>query len=94
MTSRDFAFWLQGYLELTPGDPTAPMSGAQVDKVRRHLALVFIHEIDPGMKTVNQRIEDLKQKIHDGAMGLPVPVFPPHPPSCGDPFPGGPLMRC
>lgn len=46
MTARDFAFWLQGFLELRgPG----PMTAEQVDAVSKHLALVFIHEIDPSM---------------------------------------------
>ena len=44
MTSRDFAYWMQGFLELAP---PGPMSAEQVDTVRKHLALVFIHEIDP-----------------------------------------------
>jgi hypothetical protein len=44
MTSRDFAYWLQGFLELRgPG----PMTAEQVACVERHLAMVFIHEIDP-----------------------------------------------
>ena len=47
MTSRDFAFWLQGYLEIA-GDGVA-MTPAQVDVVRKHLAMVFVHEIDPSM---------------------------------------------
>lgn len=46
MTSRDFRFWLQGFFELT--DETG-MSAQQSDMVKRHLALVFTHEIDPSM---------------------------------------------
>jgi hypothetical protein len=45
MTSRDFAYWLQGYFELRPSD--GPLTGEQADLIRRHLALVFAHEIDP-----------------------------------------------
>ncbi len=44
MTSRDFCYWLQGYFEMT--DPTG-LTLAQTDVVRKHLALVFKHEIDP-----------------------------------------------
>lgn len=44
MTSRDFCFWLQGYLELS--GPVA-LSKEQTECIRRHLALVFKHEIDP-----------------------------------------------
>ena len=46
MTSRDFVYWLQGYIEI---QGTGPMSEAQVKKVAAHLASVFVHEIDPAM---------------------------------------------
>ncbi len=46
MTSRDFCFWLQGMFEL--GQPTA-LNEATTAAIRKHLALVFIHEIDPSM---------------------------------------------
>jgi hypothetical protein len=46
LTSRDFAFWLQGLFEL--GAPKA-LDERQTDLVKRHLAMVFIHEIDPSM---------------------------------------------
>ena len=47
MTSRDFCFWLQGYFEIGAGDMGNPLNGQQVDAIRRHLALVFKHEIAP-----------------------------------------------
>lgn len=47
MTSRDFCFWLQGYLEIA--GEAAPMTPEQLTCVRKHLALVFKHEIDPSM---------------------------------------------
>ena len=88
MTSRDFAFWLQGYLELSDGGRKSPLSGAQVETVARHLALVFIHEIDPSLKAANARLEEMKQKIHDGALdGLNPIVWDP-----SSPF--GPQIRC
>jgi hypothetical protein len=46
MTSRDFCFWLQGYFELTKDEG---LTNEQVELVRRHLDLVFKHEIDPSM---------------------------------------------
>jgi hypothetical protein len=60
MTSRDFCFWLQGFLELgaaeTPGVNTmAGLNGFQVECVKRHLALVFKHEIDPSMGPPKQQ---------------------------------------
>jgi hypothetical protein len=44
MTSRDFCYWLQGLFEL--GEPQS-LDAKQTELVRRHLAMVFIHEIDP-----------------------------------------------
>lgn len=45
MTSRDFIYWLQGYLEI--GDPKQGIQQFQVDIIKNHLNMVFIHEIDP-----------------------------------------------
>jgi hypothetical protein len=48
MTSREFCYWLQGYFELTdPSRNGYAMSVEQVDAIKKHLALVFVHEIDP-----------------------------------------------
>jgi len=44
MTSRDFCFWLQGLLEL--GEVTE-LTPKQVEILKNHLSLVFVHEIDP-----------------------------------------------
>ncbi len=46
MTSRDFCFWLQGMFEL--GQPTA-LNESTTAAIKAHLALVFVHEIDPSM---------------------------------------------
>ena len=45
MTSRDFAFWLQGLMEVA--NPTT-LNEQQVAVIKQHLALVFAH--DPQMK--------------------------------------------
>jgi hypothetical protein len=49
MTSREFCYWLQGFFELTgePGRMAKGLTDDQTEQVRRHLALVFKHEIDP-----------------------------------------------
>jgi hypothetical protein len=77
MKATDFAFWLQGYFELA-GDG-ATLSAEQVECVKKHLALVFYHDIDPaqGGNAAEQ------QSIHDhGKPGIKPP-------------PGsGILMRC
>lgn len=44
MMCRDFVYWLQGALEVS--DPKG-LTSEQLDVVKRHLALVFVHEIDP-----------------------------------------------
>lgn len=43
MTSVNFAYWLQGFIELHGSPPSAE----QWETIKRHLALVFQHEIDP-----------------------------------------------
>lgn len=55
MTARDFCYWLQGYFEVLHAGKFPPeaaaalkgLSGEQADVIRRHLALVFAHDIDP-----------------------------------------------
>lgn len=44
MTSRDFCYWLQGFFEIS--GPTE-VTQDQVQIIKRHLNLVFKHEIDP-----------------------------------------------
>jgi hypothetical protein len=46
MTSRDFVYWMQGLFEL---DAPKALDERQTDLIKRHLAMVFIHEIDPSM---------------------------------------------
>lgn len=65
MTSRDFCYWLQGFLEITYASEAYPTSVGedlcgilkpvkilvlgeqQVECIKKHLSLVFKHEIDP-----------------------------------------------
>ncbi len=46
MTSRDFAYWLQGYFEIS--NPKT-ISEQETEMIKKHLNLVFKHEIDPSM---------------------------------------------
>lgn len=69
MTSRDFCYWLQGYLEVSAvggNDPakkvTAPLNPMQVEMIQKHLNLVFTHEIDPSYGDK----QDLLNQIHSG----------------------------
>ena len=52
MKSRDFCYWLQGFCEIAEGRALGAtfrvsLDESQCDMVKRHLALVFQHEIDP-----------------------------------------------
>lgn len=46
MTSRDFAYWLQGFFEVSNAET---ITKEQTEVIKRHLNLVFKHEIDPSM---------------------------------------------
>lgn len=62
MTSRDFVYWLQGFFEIYEELPS--LTPMQVACIRKHLALVFKHEIDPSYGGP-QHQEELN-KIHGG----------------------------
>lgn len=46
MKSESFCYWLQGFFELQ--NPTT-LTPEQVECIKRHLNMVFVHEIDPAM---------------------------------------------
>jgi hypothetical protein len=68
MQSRDFCFWLQGFFEL--GDDSGALTAEQAATIKRHLDLVFAHEIAPSLR-------------ERPAPPVPGPVVPPepHPPA-------------
>jgi hypothetical protein len=53
MTSRDFCYWLQGYFEIAGED--IYLEQEQVACIKRHLNMVFIHEIDPSFPAKQQK---------------------------------------
>jgi hypothetical protein len=59
MTSRDFCFWLQGHFEISDAKT---LGKKETEMVKRHLALVFKHEIDPLMPDKTGEL----QATHDG----------------------------
>jgi hypothetical protein len=71
MTSRDFAFWLQGFLEVTDAK-TIGVNETEI--IKRHLNLVFKHEIDPSYTDDPKKQDELNQ-IHSGAQGSDKPVM-------------------
>jgi hypothetical protein len=65
MTPINFAYWLQGFFEISDSNELTP---EQVKMIRAHLNLVFFHAIDPETLKDKSDVEKLKyQKIHDGA---------------------------
>jgi hypothetical protein len=81
MTSRDFCFWLQGMFELTsPG----MINIEQTKIIKKHLDMVFLHEIDPSMGGIaHQQKLDVTHKpvVPDFPLGFPQ-------------GPGEPVARC
>ena len=62
MTSRDFVFWLQGLFELAEPDN---LNEKQTELIRKHLNLVFFHEIDPSYTDDNVK-QSIMNEIHSG----------------------------
>ena len=67
MTSRDFCYWLIGFFELS--DANTPLTEKQVQTIKNHLKLVFLHEIDPSYSD-DPTVQKIFQNIHDGKKPL------------------------
>lgn len=63
MTSREFCYWLQGYFELR-GENAGSIGSHQAEVIKKHLALVFKHEIDPSMGP--PAVQAVLNDIHGG----------------------------
>ncbi len=95
MTSREFCYWLQGFFEIRDAGPQPPeplggpqpMTAAQAETVRRHLALVFKHEIDPSQG--DEKTQAALNAIHN-----PNTQNAHLNPGFNSSGIGGPLMRC
>lgn len=61
MTSRDFAFWLQGFFEISD---SKEIKEPQVEIIKNHLNLVFYHEIDPSYSD-KPDVQEAMNKIHN-----------------------------
>lgn len=59
MQPRDFCYWLQGFFEISDAKALSP---SQVEIVKNHLDLVFVHAID--QQYGDNR--DAMKRIHDG----------------------------
>lgn len=91
MTSVQFVFWLQGFFEL--GDTSAGLTAKQTECIKKHLALVFIHEIDPSAgdaaHQANLNETHAPPKPAHTPVGIPGQVKP-----LGGPGPDGTVYRC
>lgn len=85
MTSRDFCYWLQGVFEVA--DPTT-LNERATAQIKAHLAMVFVHEIDPSMG--DDEHQKLLNEVHES--GTPEHSKPP-PPQYGYTS-GKPTTRC
>ena len=63
MTSRDFCYWLQGYFEIV-GVANMPISATSTEVIKKHLAMVFIHEIDPSIDGGDQNKKKKLDNVH------------------------------
>jgi hypothetical protein len=67
MKSVEFCYWLQGLFEL--GNP-ATLDVTQTELVKRHLAMVFKHEIDPSYGKAEAQAA--LSALHQGSKPVPV----------------------
>ena len=67
MRSDQFVYWLQGYFELQGTNQV--LTPEQVQIIKNHLKLVFLHEIDPSYSD-NKVVQQIFQNIHDGKQPL------------------------
>lgn len=58
MKATEFCYWLQGMFEI---NPTKSLTEVQTDIVKRHLQMVFFHDID---KSYPQEQQGILQQLH------------------------------
>ena len=85
MKATEFCYWLQGYFELT--GHVGALHADQVETIKRHLALVFAHDIDPSAGSPEHQAT--LNAIH-GPGGAPGGGGPVRPGAIGGP----PVVRC
>lgn len=62
MKSTEFCYWLQGFFELSDSKELTPK---QVECIKNHLNLVFVHEIDPSYSK-DEKVQNILHNIHNG----------------------------
>jgi len=73
MKSRDFCYWLQGFFEIVEADHDGKvlLTEKRTDTIKKHLSMVFKHEIDPSMGN-NDHQEELTI-IHEDGGSMTIP---------------------
>lgn len=78
MRAENFIFWLQGQIELNEaGGKSLALDEAQMQCVKKHLALVFIHEIDPATGDNQDKLNE----VHGHKINQYVPASLEHKPN-------------
>lgn len=67
LNSRDLCYWLMGFFEIADVENMG-LTSKQVDIIKRHLALVFKHEIDPSFGD-EKHLQEL-DKVHQGTISI------------------------
>ena len=73
MKAVEFCYWLQGYFEINEkkAGRDATLTEFQVETIKKHLAMVFKHEIDPSYPVEQQKtLNNLHGKRPDMGDGL------------------------
>jgi hypothetical protein len=60
MKATEFCYWMQGFFELNE-TKIGPLTEKQVEVIKNHLNMVFIHDIDPSYPNKNEL-----NKAHEG----------------------------
>lgn len=77
MKSVEFCYWLQGLFEVAEPET---LNAKQTDLIKRHLNMVFVHEIDD---TYPAEQQGALNDAHAGVATKPA-----------EPAPSKPIMRC
>lgn len=66
MKATEFCYWLQGMFELNPAQE---LTAEQTDLIKRHLQMVFLHDIDKSYPADQQKtLYDLHGQKPDGVL--------------------------
>jgi len=79
MKAAEFCYWMQSLFEVAD---LKTFNEKQTEQIRNHLALVFVHELDPKESSEAGLTAEQMQEIHDGLIdgkSLPKNLFKPRP---------------